>query len=258
MPKKEAPVILFDLDRTMLNTGALSEAILGYLFQEYGQFNITLEQVKGWSKSYVTEILGNQRTHYSPAGFMAYFHSRLEKIPSQNSIPSAEQMTVDLSTFIQRSVAQFLYAETLEVLRQLSELGCVLCLYTQGVETWQKLKFIHAALAEFFETHFQFVSSDKAGLEHLQFIQSVLYAHGLENREVWLVDDSKEIISNAQSAWPGLGAFLVDRDKRTDADVLTEDQHLVGSEDVTIITSLLPLVEFAQALVAADSSPVAE
>ncbi len=206
---EKSPVILFDLDRTMMNTSALTRAFKTYFNTRYASLGIDSGAFDMWTSEYVVSI--GSRTRFESGGLIDFWHQRLCSLLDADLVPEKQTLLVEFNEFIQRSAREHLYKETLVVLAKLRDLGCTLCLFSQGVETWQKLKFAHATLADYFDPELQFVSEDKSSPAFLETIRMVLEGKGCGEQEVWAVDDTLKILKNAKSHWPELTTILVDR-----------------------------------------------
>ncbi|MBP7876208.1 HAD family hydrolase, partial [Candidatus Woesebacteria bacterium] len=231
------PVILFDLDRTMMNTSALTVAFKVHFDEQYAALGITTGRFDEWTRAYVLEI--GSRTKFDPENLIHYWAEQLTAAVGREKAPSHELLLERFVSFIQNNARLYLYKETLGVLGELRDLGCTLCLFTQGVETWQKLKFAHAALADYFDPDLQFVSEDKSSPAFLETIRAVLEGRGCGEQEVWAVDDTLMILKNAKSHWPELTTILVDRAEEQ-ADAVT-----VSAVDA-VISNLNQVVEMVR------------
>ncbi len=237
MPK-QSPVILFDLDRTLIDSSKLKEGFQSHFGEIYAHLGFSEADFSKWTAEY-TEIIGS-KTNFDPETLTIFWHDRmleaLSEFPDQTIIPSAEKLAADFSHFIESSASNFLYQETIETLNELGRLGDTLCLFSQGVEEWQLLKLAHSKLADFFEKELQFVSSDKTSPDFLQIIRTTLAGRGLDRQPTWLVDDKLEMLTAAKTDWPELVTFWIER-------------HAVDNqpaESHTRIDSLQKLVERLQ------------
>lgn len=237
----EAPIILFDLDRTMMDTGRLSQAIKNHFDTVYAYLGVTNGSFERWTSEYVSRI--GSRTLFDPSSLTEYWHTQLLALEQSKKVPSSDELLDEFNRFIRDSVRDFLYTETIQSLQQLLEMGCILCLFTQGVETWQKLKFAHAQLTQYFDQDLQFVSDDKSDPEFLQQIMKRLAERGMEDRNVWLVDDSTHIINNALVELPELRAFLVNRDRQP----AVRGEYTAPSDEVRV-TQIRSLEEIVSAV----------
>ncbi len=206
---EKSPVILFDLDRTMMDTSALTTAFKLFFDQQYVTLGVNGGSFDTWTKAYVLKI--GSRTKFNPEDLIRFWSEQLITTVGREKAPSRELLLQQFVSFIQDNALVYLYQETLATLAQLKDLGCTLCLFSQGVETWQKLKFAHATLADYFDPELQFVSEDKSSPAFLETIRMVLEGKGCGEQEVWAVDDTLKILKNAKSHWPELTTILVDR-----------------------------------------------
>ncbi len=235
---EKLPVILFDLDRTMMNTSALTLAFKTFFDQQYATLGATGGSFDTWTKAYVLKI--GSRTKFDPEHLIHYWAEQLTAAVGRERAPSHESLLERFVSFIQDNARVYLYQETLATLAQLRDLGCTLCLFSQGVETWQKLKFAHATLADYFAPDLQFVSEDKSSPAFLEMIRAVLEERGCGEHEFWVVDDTVKILKNAKNHWPELTTILVDR---------TEEQtgSVTDSAIDAVISNLYKVVEMVEA-----------
>ena len=249
MPE-QSPVILIDLDRTLIDSSRLKEGFQRYFGEIYAHLGFSEADFSKWTAEYTDKI--GSKTNFDPETLTIFWHERMlevsSRLPKPLTIPSAKTLATDFNDFIKSSASDFLYQETVKTLIQLQQLGATLCLFSQGVEVWQLLKLTHSKLAGFFEKELQFVSSDKTSPDFLQKIRDVLAGKGWEGRTTWLVDDKQEVLSRAQAIWPDLVTFWIER--QSGKTQMVENQPDAGTDQPaashTRIDSLQRLVEHLQ------------
>lgn len=246
----KAPVMLFDFDRTMLDTGALSAATKEYFDQKYAVWEVPPGSFGQWTKEYTNSI--GDRTKFDPTELVEHWYQELLPFTNGAASVSPASLLKEHTAFISDSVAQYLYPDTLETLQRLAQSGCILCLFSQGVETWQNFRLTHTGILQYFAPELQFVTPNKTDRVFLQHIQSVLKNMGVDDRPVWLVDDMPRVLRAVEAAWsetvaaPALKTFLALRDEKA----TLPDEILRQLADTTVIRDFSPLIAAVDKLVA--------
>lgn len=236
------PVIFFDLDRTMLNTGEFTASITAYFQKKYKNKKLDSNAFARWKDEYIRSI--GSRTKYDPVEITEFWHTELVKLGLGKNT-SADQLHREFEAYVRKSAKKYFYKDTLPTLKKLHSLGVILCLFTQGVQAWQLLKVIH--IERFFQ--YQFVNPDKTSEASLAYIQSVLRENGLIDRPMLLVDDSPAIINALHRTIPSVELFFITREG--------EEQtyaHEYLTAPVTSITEFSPVMARVRQLLKGASS----
>lgn len=241
----KAPVLLFDLDRTLLDVQLMLERLAQRFDHLYSSFGAAPGSFQMWSETYARKI--GTANNYSLSTLAQHLHAELQKLELVKGgertlvTPSVGEIEQQLTQIVQTVANDCLYPDVLEALETLEKEGCIICLFSQGVITWQKLKIAHTALASTIAADLQFVSIDKTSKTHLEEIQAVLQQKGLHDRAVWLIDDKDSILRLAHSHWLELQTIRMSREPTNEAgDVTKLDQ------DQKVITNLTELISMVQ------------
>lgn len=226
----------------MLNTGEFTASITAYFQEKYADPALPLGAFAHWKEEYIKSI--GSRTKYDPVEVAKFWYTELAKLDlGKNTSP--KQLHTEFETYVRESVLQYFYEDTLHTLEELTSLGVILCLFTQGVEAWQLLKVVH--IEKFFTL--QFVNPDKTSEESMAHVRSELTANQLSGRPLLLVDDSPAIVNRFHNALPEAELFLITRPREE----LTYAEEKIEAP-VTHITKFLPVLERVRELLRGTSS----
>lgn len=248
-PNPAAPVILFDLDRTLLDVQRMGELIAQHFDHCYSDFGVKPGTFQRWADAY-SAIIGST-SNYSLATLATFLCERMAQLTSTESdeprlvSPDPTEIEAQLTAFVQLTANDCLYDDVVETIRALKQRGCITCLFSQGVITWQKLKFAHTELTSLIDDDLQFVSTDKTSEANLHEIQAIFRERGFQDRDVWLVDDKPSILQRAKNHWPELRTIQMKR--RTQAAVGEATTLEPGQEVIEQLTALIDKVESLKA-----------
>jgi phosphoglycolate phosphatase-like HAD superfamily hydrolase len=254
-PTTAAPVILFDLDRTLLDVQRMGELIAHNFDDHYRDFGVTPGMFQQWADEYSAMI--GSTSNYSLATLASYLHEQMAHlIPTESDEPrlvppKPAEIEAQLTAFVQLMANDCLYDDVVETIRALKQMGCIVCLFSQGVITWQELKIAHTELSSLIDNDLQFVSTDKTSEAHLHEIQAILLKRGFQDRAVWLVDDKPSILQRAKNGWPEVQTILMIRG--TQAAVGEASVLEPGPEAIERLSALINRVESLKA-----ASPASE
>ena len=236
------PVILFDLDRTLLDTQLMAQLLAGHVESRYAPLGVAHGEFAIWNEQYKTSISSSR--NYELSTLAAFIVRKLDPPTSSNglaiSLPTQEEIESDLTTFIQSVVQLCVYPDVLSSVQSFQQQGCTACLFTQGVTTWQELKIAHTKLSTLIDPALQFVSQDKTSAEHLAAIDTVLEQNHWQNRPLWLVDDKLNILQAAKNHWPHLKTFQILRTGLLAGEQLTETAGIVPLSSLSQLQNFLP------------------
>ena len=220
----------------------MAQLLAGHVEERYSAFGVKQGDFASWNQQYKASL--NTNSEYQLATLAAFILRQLEQndLPSEQTIrlPTREEIEIDLTTFIQSAVELCLYPDVLSSVQSLQQQGCTVCLFTQGVTTWQELKIAHTSLSTLIDPALQFVSPDKTSSEHLAKIEAVLEQNHWQSRERWLIDDKLDILQSAKNHWPHLKTFQIIRTGLLTGEQLTETDGIVPLTSLSQLQDFLP------------------
>lgn len=205
--KTQKPLILFDIDMTLLNTDILKALLKQSLAQALQKSEA---EITDCFVEYASTL--PDHTSFQPEGFLKLvsqkFHAPIEKLRDIFYEPTRFQKA--------------LYPEVIEVLSALRNQGYTLGLYSQGALAWQEHKILVNNLMEFFDQAHQYIKREKAD-------QAII--ENLPENTI-IIDDKPEIISFLET-FPNVIPLHIVRD----------NPNHVGEYTLSSLNDLFPILD---------------
>lgn len=220
MKTKKKLIILFDVDRTLIDTDQLKRKFFAALAT---LTNRSADQIK---QSYLQyrESLKNEAgqisvTEFNPSVWL--------KIINQETGVSLKKLT---TTFLDPELyLQSVFADTVPTLEKLQP-KVILGIFSESVTSWQKKKIKQAGLAKFFDQNYQFIYLHK-------LLEADEDLTRLDSGSV-IVDDRLDILLNLAKKYPHLRLIHINRKPTTKNKV----HHQIKTiKSLTELTKLLGL-----------------
>lgn len=191
MTPSSKPVILFDLDRTLIDTDKLSKLING----EIANFlSISTDKAKDLFQQYFQESYYDDSTDYDPWSWLSFLSGKF---------PDFSKEELEAVFFNKAQFEASVFPEVFNVIGKIKKIYRV-GIFSQGVIPWQEKKLELAGLAPLFEKELTFIFRRKvapASLEKLPigavviddrkvFIEGVIIANRF--RPIWINRNSVE------------------------------------------------------------------
>ncbi|HCR81480.1 MAG: hypothetical protein UY13_C0002G0172 [Candidatus Pacebacteria bacterium GW2011_GWB1_47_8] len=204
MPK---PLILFDIDKTLIDTDRLRALLKQNLAQLLGRSE---DEVADAFLEYGSNLPDNTAFHPEELLklFSQRFHTPIEPLRDAFYEPSRFQ--------------QALYPEVVDVLSKLRHQGYTLGLYSQGELAWQEHKMLANNLLEFFDKNHRYIKREKADPAIIENLP--------ENTII--IDDK-----------PGIIAFLETFPHVIPLHIVRERANHVGEYTLSTLNDLLPILD---------------
>lgn len=205
--ERPTPLILFDIDRTLINTDVMKSLICAGLALELG---ISEEKAIESFKENYAEF---QKNNFSPEKFLQFFAREY-----QHSLEKLKDVLFDPHHF-----QAALYPEVISVLTTLRNQGYTLGLYSEGDPGFQEHKMLANNLMEFFDTKHHHISRNK---------KDPAVVENLPEGTV-IVDDTSAVIEFLEQH-PHLIAVQIIR---------KNNQQPLGPYAISSLSELLPLLD---------------
>jgi phosphoglycolate phosphatase-like HAD superfamily hydrolase len=177
-------IILFDIDRTILDTEVLGENVYKNIAAATQK---TINEIEIINQDYKNGL--ESKTDFDPDIF-------LKKVADKTgvSLDTLNQAMFKAKNFV-------LYPNVLEVLKKLSQKRVKLGIYSEGVLEWQRKKIILTEILGYFDTDLVFIERRKLSPES---ISKIPYG-------VMVIDDKKEVIETLKQLRKDLRLVWINR-----------------------------------------------
>jgi len=171
MASPEKPIILFDIDRTMIDTDKLSGLLNGAIAKFLG---ISAQESRELYKKFIQKITLDDSTDYDPWNWLNFLSDKFPKVSKEE---------LEAVFFNQANFEASVFPEVLSVIEEVKKIYRV-GIFSQGVIPWQEKKLELSGLTPLFEKELTFIFRRKvapASLEKLPFGAIVI-----DDREVFI------------------------------------------------------------------------